>query len=102
MLSTCCCSGQWPPRSYTCSFCRREFCTAQALGGHMNVHRLKCAEANEVALHLHLRHHQTLAPAPPPCRSRLEAAAASVPSEHENLDLELRLGTSDSFPYATD
>ncbi|RVW65917.1 putative transcriptional regulator RABBIT EARS [Vitis vinifera] len=29
----------WPPRSYSCSFCRREFRTAQALGGHMNVHR---------------------------------------------------------------
>ncbi|KAL6548325.1 hypothetical protein OROGR_008746 [Orobanche gracilis] len=29
----------WPPRSYICSFCRREFRSAQALGGHMNVHR---------------------------------------------------------------
>uniref|UniRef100_A0A7N2R9Z3 C2H2-type domain-containing protein n=2 Tax=Quercus lobata TaxID=97700 RepID=A0A7N2R9Z3_QUELO len=29
----------WPPRSYTCSFCNREFRSAQALGGHMNVHR---------------------------------------------------------------
>ncbi|KAH6827224.1 hypothetical protein C2S53_000744 [Perilla frutescens var. hirtella] len=29
----------WPPRSYRCSFCRREFRSAQALGGHMNVHR---------------------------------------------------------------
>ncbi|KAL3536436.1 hypothetical protein ACH5RR_004897 [Cinchona calisaya] len=29
----------WPPRSYACSFCRREFKSAQALGGHMNVHR---------------------------------------------------------------
>ncbi|KAE8698102.1 DNA-binding family protein [Hibiscus syriacus] len=28
----------WPPRSYTCTFCRREFRSAQALGGHMNVH----------------------------------------------------------------
>jgi len=31
--------GTWPPRSYTCGFCRREFRSAQALGGHMNVHR---------------------------------------------------------------
>ncbi|KAM7462945.1 hypothetical protein LguiA_031066 [Lonicera macranthoides] len=30
---------KWPPRSYTCSFCKREFKSAQALGGHMNVHR---------------------------------------------------------------
>ncbi|XP_078447020.1 zinc finger protein GIS3-like [Wolffia australiana] len=29
----------WPPRSYSCSFCRREFRSAQALGGHVNVHR---------------------------------------------------------------
>ncbi|PPD79351.1 hypothetical protein GOBAR_DD23707 [Gossypium barbadense] len=29
----------WPPRSYSCSFCRREFRSAQALGSHMNVHR---------------------------------------------------------------
>lgn len=29
----------WPPRSYTCNFCSREFRSAQALGGHMNVHR---------------------------------------------------------------
>ncbi|KAL5202450.1 hypothetical protein ABZP36_013402 [Zizania latifolia] len=29
----------WPPRSYSCNFCAREFRSAQALGGHMNVHR---------------------------------------------------------------
>ncbi|XP_073016656.1 probable transcriptional regulator RABBIT EARS [Primulina eburnea] len=30
----------WPPRRfYSCSFCRREFRSSQALGGHMNVHR---------------------------------------------------------------
>ncbi|WVZ08816.1 hypothetical protein V8G54_022162 [Vigna mungo] len=29
----------WPPRSYSCTFCTREFRSAQALGGHMNVHR---------------------------------------------------------------
>lgn len=29
----------WPPRSYSCSFCKRKFRSAQALGGHMNVHR---------------------------------------------------------------
>ncbi|XP_056682638.1 zinc finger protein 11-like [Spinacia oleracea] len=32
-------SYSWPPRSYTCSFRKREFRSAQALGGHMNVHR---------------------------------------------------------------
>ncbi|GLU07738.1 hypothetical protein SLE2022_246860 [Rubroshorea leprosula] len=33
------CGFPWPPKYYTCSFCKREFKSAQALGGHMNVHR---------------------------------------------------------------
>ncbi|KAH7578641.1 hypothetical protein ACOSP7_000015 [Xanthoceras sorbifolium] len=37
----------WPPRSYTCTFCRREFRSAQALGGHMNVHRRDRARLNQ-------------------------------------------------------
>ncbi|XP_057475965.1 transcriptional regulator SUPERMAN-like [Actinidia eriantha] len=37
----------WPPRSYTCTFCRREFKSAQALGGHMNVHRRDRAKLNQ-------------------------------------------------------
>ncbi|GJR79246.1 zinc finger protein 10-like protein [Tanacetum coccineum] len=37
----------WPPRSYTCSFCRREFRSAQALGGHMNVHRREKAKLKQ-------------------------------------------------------
>jgi len=31
--------SMWPPRSYSCTFCKREFRSAQALGGHMNIHR---------------------------------------------------------------
>ncbi|KAK9069315.1 hypothetical protein SSX86_013431 [Deinandra increscens subsp. villosa] len=38
----------WPPRSYTCSFCRREFRSAQALGGHMNVHRRDRARLKKI------------------------------------------------------
>ncbi|KAJ0968183.1 hypothetical protein J5N97_025100 [Dioscorea zingiberensis] len=37
----------WPPRSYSCSFCHREFRSAQALGGHMNVHRRDRAKLRE-------------------------------------------------------
>lgn len=33
------CLFVWPPRIYSCNFCDREFRSAQALGGHMNVHR---------------------------------------------------------------
>ncbi|KAL6998356.1 hypothetical protein U1Q18_008480 [Sarracenia purpurea var. burkii] len=53
----------WPPRSYSCSFCRREFRSAQALGGHMNVHRrdrarLKQSSPNPQNELLHHHHHQ--------------------------------------------
>ncbi|XP_022772370.1 transcriptional regulator SUPERMAN-like [Durio zibethinus] len=40
----------WPPRSYTCTFCRREFRSAQALGGHMNVHRRDRARLHQTQL----------------------------------------------------
>ncbi|KAK3031658.1 hypothetical protein RJ639_035026 [Escallonia herrerae] len=32
-------TSSWPQRNYRCSFCKKEFKSAQALGGHMNVHR---------------------------------------------------------------
>lgn len=37
----------WPPRSYSCSFCGRKFMSAQALGGHMNVHRRERAKLKQ-------------------------------------------------------
>ncbi|ONH93351.1 hypothetical protein PRUPE_8G228000 [Prunus persica] len=33
------CDISWAAKNYACSFCKREFRSAQALGGHMNVHR---------------------------------------------------------------
>lgn len=42
----------WPPRSYSCSFCGREFKSAQALGGHMNVHRRDRARLKQQTLSL--------------------------------------------------
>ncbi|KAH7843933.1 hypothetical protein Vadar_022524 [Vaccinium darrowii] len=38
-------------RTYDCSFCKRGFSNAQALGGHMNVHRRDKAEAKKVISH---------------------------------------------------
>ncbi|KAJ1422033.1 Zinc finger C2H2-type [Sesbania bispinosa] len=32
-------ASQVTPRSYECNFCKRGFSNAQALGGHMNIHR---------------------------------------------------------------
>ncbi|TKY55569.1 Transcriptional regulator SUPERMAN [Spatholobus suberectus] len=43
----------WPPRSYTCTFCRREFRSAQALGGHMNVHRRDRARLHQASPNNH-------------------------------------------------
>jgi hypothetical protein len=54
----------WPPRSYSCHFCKREFRSAQALGGHMNVHRRDRAKLkqslghhNELDLHSFHQNH---------------------------------------------
>ncbi|XP_020589756.1 transcriptional regulator SUPERMAN [Phalaenopsis equestris] len=49
----------WPPRFYSCTFCRREFRSAQALGGHMNVHRRDRAQ-------MQLLHNQQSSPTPAP------------------------------------
>ncbi|MFS7900416.1 putative transcription factor C2H2 family [Helianthus anomalus] len=39
-------------RSYECVFCRRGFTTAQALGGHMNIHRKDRAKNNRPSSYL--------------------------------------------------
>ncbi|KAF8029301.1 hypothetical protein BT93_E1858 [Corymbia citriodora subsp. variegata] len=38
---------QGPVKSYTCAFCKRGFSNAQALGGHMNIHRRDRAKLRE-------------------------------------------------------
>ncbi|CAH8349980.1 unnamed protein product [Eruca vesicaria subsp. sativa] len=50
----------WPPRSYSCSFCGREFKSAQALGGHMNVHRRDRARLKQQPLSSSSTDHQQL------------------------------------------
>ncbi|XP_028060575.1 transcriptional regulator SUPERMAN-like [Camellia sinensis] len=40
------CGFSWPHRNYTCSFCKKQFKSAQALGGHMNIHRRERAKLN--------------------------------------------------------
>ncbi|KAL6978639.1 hypothetical protein U1Q18_020305 [Sarracenia purpurea var. burkii] len=37
----------WPQRNYPCSFCKKHFKSAQALGGHMNVHRRERAQLRQ-------------------------------------------------------
>ncbi|XP_010528524.1 PREDICTED: transcriptional regulator TAC1 [Tarenaya hassleriana] len=38
------------PRSYICDFCERGFSNAQALGGHMNIHRKDRAKLRQAVL----------------------------------------------------
>ncbi|XP_057427318.1 transcriptional regulator SUPERMAN-like [Lotus japonicus] len=40
----------WPSRTYACSFCKKEFKSAQALGGHMNIHRREKARLRASSL----------------------------------------------------
>lgn len=45
----------WPSQAYHCTFCPRVYRTAQALGGHMNIHRRERAFANDMGTHFHTR-----------------------------------------------
>ncbi|KAK8651376.1 hypothetical protein V6N13_140980 [Hibiscus sabdariffa] len=81
----------WPPRSYTCSFCRREFRSAQALGGHMNVHRRDRAKlkqshspSNDVVSHQNQNPSPLKSPDPKFLHQPAAAAASIVGQEHES------------------
>ncbi|KAA8527740.1 hypothetical protein F0562_035391 [Nyssa sinensis] len=80
----------WPPRSYTCSFCKREFRSAQALGGHMNVHRRERARLRQspprdgqypflnLNLNLNLNHNHNHKPNPTPnCNPNFSSSSPS-------------------------
>ncbi|KAK8562360.1 hypothetical protein V6N13_019623 [Hibiscus sabdariffa] len=41
--------GASPARSYDCTFCKRGFSNAQALGGHMNIHRRDKAKLKQAS-----------------------------------------------------
>ncbi|CAI0470644.1 unnamed protein product [Linum tenue] len=63
----------WPPRSYSCTFCRREFRSAQALGGHMNVHRRDRARLKQSSI-------SPTAPADSPLQQHVPPPSSSPPS----------------------
>ncbi|XP_057459214.1 transcriptional regulator SUPERMAN-like [Lotus japonicus] len=78
----------WPQRSYTCSFCRKEFKSAQALGGHMNVHRRDRARLRQLSptdLNLNLNNNpncsstSSLSLLPPPPSSSSNSSSATIP-----------------------
>lgn len=69
---------------YECSFCKRGFTNAQALGGHMNIHRKDRGSKSGTA--------------PPPAApgGSGEVRLGLSLGRSEDVDLELRLG---SYPY---
>lgn len=72
-------SAQSQARTYECSFCKRGFSNAQALGGHMNIHRKDKDKAKK------LKHHHLSNPPPPP-------------NQQFRLDISSNTLTTPSFP----
>ncbi|CAH1446776.1 unnamed protein product [Lactuca virosa] len=71
-------------RSYECTFCKRGFTNAQALGGHMNIHR---------------KHKATLAFSPPPNAATTTTTINSFSNSGQGKNKPLRLfgdGSHDS------
>lgn len=117
-----CTGSMWPPRSYSCTFCKREFRSAQALGGHMNIHRRDRARLKQnlisphhESLSLHHHHHKNndfksslvnhfppeieklccLSPCSVPATTITTSARLSVPS---SIILEQKIGCPTSEP----
>ncbi|KAL8548029.1 hypothetical protein ACS0TY_007360 [Phlomoides rotata] len=65
----------WPQRNYRCSFCKKEFKSAQALGGHMNVHR-----RDRARLRLSPSPNPNLNPNPNPIRNPSLSKPSFVPA----------------------
>ncbi|KAH6798414.1 hypothetical protein C2S51_034898 [Perilla frutescens var. frutescens] len=83
-------------RSFRCSFCRRGFSNAQALGGHMNIHRKDRAKLKEFSdenlLSLDINRAVDISPADPATSEEMKKAASS---DEKNDDLEDLVATSD-------
>ncbi|XP_010524045.1 PREDICTED: transcriptional regulator SUPERMAN [Tarenaya hassleriana] len=74
----------WPPRNYACSFCRREFKSAQALGGHMNVHRRDRAKLRQLPSWIFGSSHLCIPnpnPNPSPSPNTCFSSSSSTPHE---------------------
>ncbi|KAI4301135.1 hypothetical protein L6164_034447 [Bauhinia variegata] len=79
-------STSWPARSYACSFCKREFRSAQALGGHMNVHRRDRARMRSGLPYWVSAEYPKLNPNPNPNPSFLISSSSSAASSNLSDD----------------
>ncbi|OAP09867.1 ZFP11 [Arabidopsis thaliana] len=86
----------WPPKNYTCSFCRREFRSAQALGGHMNVHRRDRAKLRQIPSWLFEPHHHTPIANPNPNFS--SSSSSSTTTAHLEPSLTNQRSKTTPFP----
>ncbi|CAH8385437.1 unnamed protein product [Eruca vesicaria subsp. sativa] len=73
----------WPPKNYTCSFCRRDFRSAQALGGHMNVHRRDRAKLRQIPSWLFEPHHHIPVRNPNPNPNFSSSSSTTTPAHLE-------------------
>ncbi|KAL8152722.1 hypothetical protein V2J09_010482 [Rumex salicifolius] len=73
-------------RSYTCTFCEKGFSNAQALGGHMNIHRRDRARLRNLDDGSDFATNQT----------NLITVNWPDPARSDDVDLELRLGSPSS------
>ncbi|EYU46480.1 hypothetical protein ABFS82_04G038900 [Erythranthe guttata] len=83
----------WPQRNYRCSFCKKEFKSAQALGGHMNVHRRDRARLRQLSPPLVIN--------PNPSFSHLSSSAPPPTPHHQHQHEFLLLPNMPSSSSAT-
>ena len=76
----------WPPplpsSCYTCGYCRREFRSAQALGGHMNVHRRDRARLRQCCSAASAAHGPSSLPSPSLMTAHHQHSRAPLPNLH--------------------
>lgn len=90
-----------PPRSYSCTFCRREFRSAQALGGHMNVHRRDRARLRQSSPVEDFRQYQVLSISPNRSPSRSPGPNPRDASSTSPLLLTTNCSIAHSFASPT-
>lgn len=88
----------WPPKNYTCSFCRREFRSAQALGGHMNVHRRDRAKLRQIPSWLFEPHHHHISNPNPNFSSSSSSSSSTIPA---HLEPSLTNQRSNTTPFSS-
>ncbi|KAL1187976.1 Zinc finger protein 11 [Cardamine amara subsp. amara] len=88
----------WPPKNYTCSFCRREFRSAQALGGHMNVHRRDRAKLRQIPSWFFEPHHHISTTNPNPNFG--SSSSSSTTPAHLEPSLTNQRSETTSLPAA--